>query len=124
MLTTHKNDVVSVFEIYPNKHGESILKAYNIPTHFPAMLEHYSTDYKFFYFSGDFADNPIKDYLAQMKGVWYLSPMFYTRDDLTSRTGFFWEYYTPVMSRILNRYYSDLNSDGPMAVVKDNKDKK
>ena len=118
MLTTHRNHVVSVFEIYPNKHGDSILQAYHIPTHFPAMMEHYDSAYKFFYFSGDFADNPIKDYLAQMKGIWYLSPLFYTRDDLTSRTGFFWEYYAPVMSTILNRYYHDMNTEGPLGIIR------
>ena len=53
-----------------------------------------------------------------MKGIWYLSPLFYTRDDLTSRTGFFWEYYAPVLSTILNRYYHDMNTEGPLGIIR------
>lgn len=111
MYTSHKNHVISVFELYPNKRGDSLLKAYNIPIHFPAAIEHYDTAYKFYYFSGDFSDNPIKDYLSELKGIWYFSPLFYTREDLTSRTGFFWEYYTPMLDLILDRYYKDMGME-------------
>ncbi|MBM4158803.1 MAG: hypothetical protein FJ216_08510 [Ignavibacteria bacterium] len=98
------NNVVSEFHIYPNSSGDSLMKKYGIPTIFPAVLEHYD-DYKFYYFAGDFADNPLGHmYTAKFKWIELLTPLTFRKSDIEDRNYFFWKYYLPMMNTILNNY--------------------
>lgn len=110
MLTSQTNNVVSVYQIFANARGDSILNSIHIPNPFPAVIEHYDNDYKFYYFCGDFCDNPIDMFLSKFVGITKIRWFLYPSDDLAERKSFFWRYYEPLVSKILNDYYESLPS--------------
>jgi hypothetical protein len=109
MLTSHSNNVVSVYQIKATARGDSILSSINIPNPFPAVIEHYDKDYKFYYFCGDFCDNPIDMLFSNFLGITSLRWMLYSENDVSERTSFFWLYYQPLVSNILKGYYNFIN---------------
>jgi hypothetical protein len=109
MLTSHSNNVVSVYQIKTTASGDSILNSINIPNPFPAVIEHYDKDYRFYYFCGDFCDNPIDMIFSNFFGITKFSGMLFSENDLSDRTSFFWLYYQPLVSGILDNYYNFIN---------------
>jgi hypothetical protein len=108
MYTKRSNYVVSQYVIYATSYGDSILTANNIPKRFPAVIAHEGDDYKFYYFCGDFCDNPIAQRSAYFKGIEGFSPLLYNPGDPGDRKGFFWEFYRPMITSILDDYYAHL----------------
>ena len=108
MLTSHKNNTVSVLYIEANARGDSIINSMNIPNPFPAVVEHFDKDYKFYYFCGDFADNPTEQVFAYLWGIEKLRWLFYSSEDPEERSSFFWLYYEPLIKNILINYYRTL----------------
>ena len=109
MLTSHANNVISVYQIKANARGDSILNSINIPNPFPAVIEHNDKDYKFYYFCGDFCDNPIDMLFSNFLGITTFRTLFYSDNEPEERTSFFWLYYQPLVTTILNDYYNSLN---------------
>lgn len=95
------NHAVSRFDISLNAAGTAELKKYNIPTTFPAIIMHKDKDYQFYYFSGDFCDNPIGMGTSYFKGINMFRWMFYNSDDPDERKSFFWTFYRPMITTIL-----------------------
>jgi hypothetical protein len=95
------NHAVSRFDISLNAAGTTELKKYNIPTTFPAIIMHKDKDYQFYYFSGDFCDNPIGMGTSYFKGINMFRWMFYNSDDPDERKSFFWTFYRPMITTIL-----------------------
>lgn len=111
--TSTRNQIVSYYDINVNKRGENILEQNGIPPQFPAVIEHNRKDYKFYYFCGDFADNPISQTGAYFKGIHYFRKMFYNDDVASERASFFWEFYSPLVSSILKTYSNELPRKNP-----------
>jgi hypothetical protein len=95
------NHVVSRFVIDVNARGSAVLKKFNIPSTFPAITMHTGDDYKFYYFSGDFCDSMIGMGSSYFKGVGAFGWLFYNEDYDSERASFFWEFYRPMMTTIL-----------------------
>ncbi len=93
------NEVISKFKIYPNEKGDSILSVYNVPKEFPAVIGH-KQPYRFYYFGGDFADNPIHDETCYFKGITFFDYFLYN-NVINDRTKFFWRFYIPLVTKIL-----------------------
>lgn len=108
-FTKNTNKVVSSYKIKPNDVGDSILTLYGIPTEYPAFIEHDEDDYKFYYFAGDFSDNPITLYSSHFRGIGLISRVFYKNATFNERTKFFWRYYKPVMETIIENYTDERN---------------
>ena len=103
LSTDTNNRVISYYELFPNKRGDSILHHHNIPKIFPAAFENIA-DSPHYYFCGDFTDSPIHKTSDKIIGMEYLK-MFVLNDyDLNDRTPFFWRYYLPITSKILVDY--------------------
>lgn len=100
-----KNKVLSEFVISTNEHGSKELAKFNIPSRFPAVTAHVDEDYRFFYFSADFCDNPVTLTSSYFKGVGFFKWMMYTRGEPLERKSFFWKLYRPLVTNILNDYY-------------------
>ncbi|NNV55863.1 hypothetical protein [Limnovirga soli] len=98
-----ENEALAVYDITTTKRGDSLLNAYNIPKKFPAVVRN-KTNKLFYYFSGDFSDNPIAYNLSYFKGTPALKSFFYT-NDIDDRRSFFWKYYRPLVTKIVNDYY-------------------
>lgn len=103
------NHAVSRFDLGLNARGRAELKKYNIPTTFPAIIMHKDKDYQFYYFSGDFCDNPIGITTSYFKGISYFRWLFYNSDEPAERKSFFWDFYRPMITQILRDYSDDKN---------------
>ncbi len=98
------NEVVSSFKIDVNKAGREELNDYGIPLSFPAVTKHIQDDYSFFYFSGDFADNPVGMNSSYFSGIRFFKGLFYDKRNIMERGSFFWNYYKPLLTNILEDY--------------------
>ena len=102
--SSSQNNVLSWYELDTNPEGDAILSKSGIPKRFPANIERKS-DCNFYYFCGDFADNPVSEWLAHFK---YINNVKYA---LTiSRGGsdeapFFWKYYVPMLRTIMKENF-------------------
>ena len=81
--------------------GANKLRKAGIPLRFPAILHEKATQPKFYYFSGDFCDNPISFYSSYFKGIAAFRFLFYNSDDKLERKSFFWTFYRPLITSIL-----------------------
>lgn len=104
--TENKNNIVSKYKLSPNTAGKELLKEFGIPEIFPAAIEHDSTDYKFHYFAGDFCDSPIGLNSSRFKWIEIISPLSY-RVATQERISFFWDYYRPMVQKIMSDYYKN-----------------
>ncbi|MGF7230625.1 hypothetical protein [Arachidicoccus sp.] len=104
------NHAISAYEIHTTRKGAKILQQNNIPDKFAAVIMHNQKDYKFYYFCGDFTDNPIKHRSSYFKGIPFISPLFYDVSNPNERKSFFWQYYRPMVTKILDDYYKELHS--------------
>lgn len=107
--TDTSNKVVANFKLITNSLGDSILNHYNVPHTFPAVIEH-TGDYKFYYFSGDFCDNPVKNNLAKFRGINFFIMLILTEREENNREPFFWKFYIPLMKVILEDYYQEIST--------------
>jgi len=103
-----RNPVDAYFVIHATAAGKAELDKSGIPERFPAILGHSGPDYRFYYLSGDFCDNPIELGTSYFNGIGLFQRLFYDGADPAQRTGFFWGFYRPMMTRILNDYYRSL----------------
>lgn len=103
------NHTIANFVINTNNHGTQLLAKNGIPASFPAISLHKNADYKFFYFSADFSDNPIELNTAYLKFVPYFRKFMYNRRDPMDRKATFWEIYQPMVTTVLNEYHQDIN---------------
>ncbi|MBO9596174.1 MAG: hypothetical protein J7599_25250 [Niabella sp.] len=101
------NRVQARFSFDLTASGKKELQQYSIPASFPAVLSHRGADYQFWYFSGDFCDNPISFNTSYFKGIEKFRFLFMNRLDKTQRKSFFWSFYRPLVSTILNEYYAE-----------------
>jgi len=105
---TSINKVVAYFNLKTNKAGKDELAKYGIPSRFPAVQTHQGSDYQFWYFSADFCDNPVSQFSSYFKGIEGLKFLFLNRLDKSDRKSFFWRFYQPLLTTILNDYYKTL----------------
>lgn len=104
-VNPNENNVISEYKIETNASGESLLKKWNIPTRFPALVSNKQGLY--YYLAGDFCDNPISMNTAKMRKIHWFA--FITASDETAdRASFFWYYYRPFIIEILKEYNSRL----------------
>jgi hypothetical protein len=98
------NEIVSKYVLGTTTEGEKILAQNRIPKIFPAIIRR-TLGYNFYYFCGDFADNPTKFRFAKLSGISGLKFLMYNAVDVTDRNRFFWEFYLPMMQNIFNDTY-------------------
>lgn len=103
-----ENHVISKFNIETTAMGDTLLSGSSLSSKFPAVVQD-SVSHRIFYFSGDFANNPISYCTARFEGVNKLKGILYS-DKPDDARRFFWLYYRPLMTGILTEYYNSLHS--------------
>ncbi|MGC4039149.1 MAG: hypothetical protein QM764_24535 [Chitinophagaceae bacterium] len=99
------NQAIAHFNIDVNDKGAQLLQQHGIPSFFPAVIQHISTDYSFYYFCADFCDNPVSIGSSYFKGISFFKSFFYNEADPMERKSFFWNYYRPLITTILSDSY-------------------
>ncbi len=97
------NKTVAKFNLNLKPSGLAELKKSGIPSSFPAVLQQNTPHPKFYYFSGDFCDNPISLTSSYFKGIGMFSFLFYNTADPMERKSFFWNFYKPLITNILEK---------------------
>jgi hypothetical protein len=102
------NRVVSKYKIYTNPAGKKLLSDNGIPDVFPCVIENREKNY--YYFAGDFCDNPIYIESAKFTGVSFFHKFFYDKYNYIDRTPFFWHFFRPMVTNILEEYNVQLET--------------
>jgi len=103
------NNVISHFDIGLTDIGRKKMQQIGLPYTFPCVQMHKGIDYEFYYFAADFSDNPISFGSSYFKGDEFFNFFFYNKLDKADRNRFFWKYYRPLVTTIINDYYKRLN---------------
>lgn len=101
-----QNAVHSEFKLDVTQLGEETLSRMGLSGHFPAIIEGREPG-KFFYFCGDFAENPAQLWTAKIVGGSRLNHFLY-HFDTPNRSAFFRYFYNPLMTNILKEHFSEL----------------
>lgn len=99
---SEKNNAIAEFKIHINVEGKPLLDKYNLPSRFPAVIES-GNDSPFYYFTGDFTEYPVKMFTAKLAGINLLKGLFYNNKP-DNQSKFYWTYYQPMLSEILEGY--------------------
>lgn len=106
IIDPHENNVISAFRLGTNSVADSMLVTYGLDNSFPAVIQ----DPEFqrtYYFSGDFTSADIPVWTSKFKGMDKLKGLMSSKKPEDNRR-FFWLYYKPLVSGILNDYYNTL----------------
>jgi hypothetical protein len=95
-------EIISNFTLNLTNDASQELERNGIPSEFPAVMFG-GEEFPFYYFSGDFSETEMPYYTAYLKGVTKLDQFFYVKDE-DGRKEFFWEYYVPLVTSILEKY--------------------
>jgi hypothetical protein len=101
ILVSSDFEVISYYDLLPTEAGIDKLREMGVPRYFPAAVVKENGKGKFYYFCGDFADNPVSGNSFRFFGVSKLWRMFLQAEDYSQRNSFFWNYYYPLMKNIL-----------------------
>lgn len=108
-VDTQKNKIYANFKLETTSEGASELETFNIPSTFPAVINHKGNDYDFYYLAGDFSDNPIGFNSSYFKGIGLVKNFFYDKNQRMDRGSFFFNFYKPMITQILDDAYKNAN---------------
>lgn len=109
IIESGENVVLSEFKIHANYVGDSLLEANLIPEVFPAVIMQPEKKH-YFYFSGDFANNVVNYSTTYFKDIEKVDKYLYN-NELSDKRKFYWKYYKPLVTNILNDYYLELKTE-------------
>jgi hypothetical protein len=98
-----KNVVISQYNLQTTTLGDSILFENFLSAAFPAVVTDTAL-HRNYYFCGDFAANEVKSWTSKFHGFNKLTSLLHS-DKENDPGRFFWHYYKPLVSGILNDYY-------------------
>ena len=89
-----------------NKEGLDVFQRLGLNPQFPAIVR--TKNSNSFYFAGDFAENPAKMFTSKMIGGEWVNLFLYKYTE-QGKINFFYKFYTPLMTGILDDYYLNKN---------------
>lgn len=104
IIEARDNRVISNFELNTTEEGEMLLDKHFLTNEFPAVIANQG-DLRTAYFSGDFATSNIPPWTASFGSLSILKRLLYNEADPNDTRRFFWLYYRPILTGILNDYY-------------------
>ncbi|HDZ41939.1 MAG TPA: hypothetical protein ENH59_09730 [Bacteroidetes bacterium] len=104
------NEVLSNFKLMTNEAGNLLLDKHFLSDEFPAVIAN-PGDRRSFYFCGDFATSNLPPWTASFGSLNILKGMLYKNGEINDTRRFFWQYYKPLLTGILNDYYVALEME-------------
>ncbi|WP_339880701.1 hypothetical protein [uncultured Algoriphagus sp.] len=111
VLIERDYQVISYYDIDPTDEGKEKLRAMGLPRYFPAAVVRDVGKGQYYYFAGDFSDMQSTLGSPRFKGLPKLWRGFHLVSDYTDRKSFYWNYFYPLLSQILDRTYSEKTAD-------------
>ncbi len=103
MMIDRDYEVISYYDIDPTASGIQRLRNMGLPRFFPAAVVRNLEKGRQYYFSGDFSDIPGNFGTTQFYGLPILWRGLYVASDYTNRQSFFWNYYYPLLTQVLQK---------------------
>ncbi|MBN7816672.1 hypothetical protein [Algoriphagus pacificus] len=109
VLIERDYQVISYYDINPTAEGLEKLRSMGLPRFFPAAVSKQNGKGNMYYFAGDFSDLRTNLGSAKFAGLPFLWKGLHLVTDHTDRESFFWNYYYPLTSKILETAYLEKN---------------
>jgi hypothetical protein len=106
-ISPGNNIVHSNFSIDVTPKGKEVLQKIGLTEELPAVIEGLNLNY--FYFCGDFSENPANMWTAKLAGGKWLNH-FISRFSNTNKANFYQNYYTPLIEKLLSEQYEKLSN--------------
>ena len=103
-----KNNVISTYNLETSAAGDTLLFENFLSNQFPAVITD-TAKQRTWYFCGDFAANHVQIWTAKLRGYEKLKGILYSEKENDMRR-FFWLYYKPLVSGIINDYYNSVKA--------------
>lgn len=104
--TDSTSRVMANFHLPTSARGDSLLESHRLSPEFPAII-HHEGDYKFYYFAGDFSQNPVSTTTSYFAGIKAIDFLFYNPNNNNSSARFFWQYYIPLVEGIMKETHQE-----------------
>ncbi len=104
IVDARDNQVLSTFKLQTTEEGDMLLDRHFLQSEFPAVIANQG-DIISTYFCGDFATSNIPPWTACFGSLNMIKGFLYSEEDVNDTRRFFWLYYKPLLSGILNDYY-------------------
>lgn len=95
--------VISYYDIAPTSQGIQRMRSMGLPRFFPAAIVRNLSKGSQYYFSGDFSDIGGELGSTRFFGLPTLWRGLYVASDYTDRQSFFWNYYFPLVTQVLEK---------------------
>lgn len=99
------NNVISTFRLETTAEGDTVLNHSNLSAVFPAVIEE-PAEKLTYYFAGDFSNNDVTMWTSRLKNMHKMKFLLYSDKPEDTRR-FFWLYYRPLISTVLNEHYNN-----------------
>jgi hypothetical protein len=103
MMIDRDYEVISYYDIEPTAEGVQRLRKLGLPRFFPATVVRNLEKGRQYYLAGDFSDMRGDFGAVQFYGLPLLRRGIYVASDYTNRQSFFWNYYYPLITQILEK---------------------
>lgn len=107
--TKESQSIISYYRIETNKHGDSVMVINKLPRVFPAVIKNKKGN--MFYFCGDFCDNQVSIGLLKFASIPGIASFLSDKNSISDPSSFYWNFYFPMMKRILNDYSKPLDKN-------------
>lgn len=111
VLIERDYQVISYYDIDPTELGKEKLRQMGLPRYFPAAVMKDVGVGKYYYFSGDYSDMQNSIGSPRFMGLPMLWRGFHLVTDYTDRESFYWNYFYPLLSQILEKTYDENHAD-------------
>jgi len=107
IIEPRDNTVISKFKLLTTEEGDILLDKHFLTDEFPAVITN-PGDVRAVYFCGDFATSNLPPWTASFGSLNILKGLLYNADDTSDPRRFFWLYYRPLLTGILDEYYIEI----------------
>ena len=107
VLIEREYQVISYYDIDPSTAGKDKLRDMGLPRFFPAAVFKDVGEGQFYYFAGDFSDIQSSIGSPRFSGLPMLWRGFHLVSDFKDRESFYWNYFYPLLSQVLEKTYEE-----------------
>ncbi|WPR77121.1 hypothetical protein [Algoriphagus sp. NG3] len=107
VLIQRDYQVISYYDIDPSELGKEKLREMGLPRFFPAAVVKDIGEGQYYYLAGDFSDMRYSLGSSRFQGLPALWRGLHLITDYTDRKSFYWNYFYPLLSQILDRSYEN-----------------
>ncbi|PZX56842.1 hypothetical protein LV84_01968 [Algoriphagus ratkowskyi] len=111
VLIERDYQVISFYDIDPSTKGKEKLRDMGLPRFFPAAVFKNVGEGQFYYFAGDFSDLRSSIGSVHFTGLPMLWRGFHLVSDYKDRKSFYWNYFYPLLSQILEKAAREKQKD-------------